>query len=319
MRRIRSLYRRRIEWAVISVKEHPIPFVIVVLGILSIALAVFGWVKYWDPKYWDWVRTAGDSVESGSTTIRNLGLVIAGLIALPLAIWRSVVAHKEANVAQQGLWNERYQKGAEMLGSAVLSVRLGGIYALRKLAEEHPEQYHIQIMELFCAFVRNPTNDNDIEFHPERDERRSKLGLELRMDVQEVMKAIGSRSSAGHSIERSHQYRLYLHDADISRSQLLSANLSDAWLSGANLSGAMLHNADLSGAMLRDTDLSGARLDGVFHVQGLTQAQLDEARADPNYPPRLQGLSDAETGEPLVWRGKSLDERAPLLPLSANR
>ena len=38
--------------------------------------------------FWDWLR--GD--ESGSTTIRNLGLVLAAIAALPLAIWRSIVA-----------------------------------------------------------------------------------------------------------------------------------------------------------------------------------------------------------------------------------
>ena len=32
-------------------------------------------------------------------------------------------------------------------------------YALQRLAEEHPERYHIQIMRLFCAFVRNPTGN----------------------------------------------------------------------------------------------------------------------------------------------------------------
>ena len=46
-----------------------------------------------------------------------------------------------------------------MLGSGVLSVRLGGIYALERLAKEHPEEYHIQIMELLCSFVRHPTRD----------------------------------------------------------------------------------------------------------------------------------------------------------------
>ena len=76
--------------------------------------------------FWEWLNGG----ESASTTIRNIALVAAGLIALLLAIWRAVVAELQANTAQQGLLNERYQKGAEMLGSDVLSVRLGGIYAL---------------------------------------------------------------------------------------------------------------------------------------------------------------------------------------------
>ena len=40
---------------------------------------------------------------------------------------------------------------------------------------------------------------------------------------------------------------------------------------------------------------------------GLTQAQLDSAIADPENPPKLEGVLDAETGEQLVWRGRALD------------
>ena len=102
--------------------------------------------------FWEWLGAG----ESGSSTIRNVGLVGAGLIALPLAFWRSIVADRQAKTAQQSLLNERCQRGAEMLGNGVLSVRLGGIYALQRLAEERPEQYHLQIMRLFCAFARQP-------------------------------------------------------------------------------------------------------------------------------------------------------------------
>ena len=95
--------------------------------------------------------------ESNGTAIRNLVLVMAAIAALPLAIWRSKVAERQAETAQRGLLNERYQKGGEMLGSKELSVRLGGIYALARLAREYPGDYHTQIMNLLCAFVRNPT------------------------------------------------------------------------------------------------------------------------------------------------------------------
>ena len=108
-------------------------------------------------KFWCWLGAG----ESGSTTIRNIALVIAALIGLPIAIWRSMVAERQATasqsqaeIAERGLLNERYQKGAEMLGSDVLSVRLGGIYALRQLAEEHPKDYHLQIMRLHSCVIR---------------------------------------------------------------------------------------------------------------------------------------------------------------------
>ena len=51
--------------------------------------------------FWEWLSGA----ESGSTTIRNVALVGAGLVALPLAIWRGVVADRQAKTAQQGLLN----------------------------------------------------------------------------------------------------------------------------------------------------------------------------------------------------------------------
>ena len=77
--------------------------------------------------------------------MRNIALVAAGLVALPLAILRGIVAERQAHTAQQDLLNERYQRGAGMLGSNVLSVRLGEVYALQCLAEDCPEQYDFQV------------------------------------------------------------------------------------------------------------------------------------------------------------------------------
>ena len=227
-----------------------------------------------------------------------------------------------------------------MLGSDVLSVRLGGIFALRRLAEEHPEQYHIQIIELFCAFARNPTKDNRIEFAPEGYGDQDEQIRTVRADVEGVMNAIGSRSLTGISLEqRSADFKLYLRDANLSDLQVQFAKLSGAWLTNANLSGAVLPHANLSCARLRqanlsgvelrhadmsdaklwganlskailyDANLSGTDLSGIaarsvankVPVCGLTQAQLDEARADPDKPPKLDGVLDAETGKPLVW------------------
>ena len=122
--------------------------------------------------YWDWLRAG----ESGSTTIRNVGLLIGAIIAMVLAVWRSRVAGRQAATAERGLLNDRFQKGAEMLGSDVLAVRIGGIYGLTHLAREHPHQYHVQVMRLFCSFVRGGT-----------------AGGMLNEDAKAVMDAIGAR------------------------------------------------------------------------------------------------------------------------------
>lgn len=362
--------------------------------------------------FWEWL-SGGDS---GSTTIRNIALVLAGIVALGLAGWRSTVADRQAKIAQQGLLNERYQKGAEMLGSHVLSVRLAGIYALQRLAAEHPEQYHLQVMRLFCAFVRLPTKDQILQ--PGRTPTWPGSPLGLRQDVESVMGAIGSRYSMGIALERKADYRLDLRGADLREAQILNADLSGAFfhhsdlsgtyvagadlteaffagadlsrarfldvrftgahLSWADLSGAMLQDAemvkmsfdnanlsganliranlsgsilqgakltgaaldranlsrtsflradlsrsllmeaDLSGASVLDTDLTSANISdanisgvqfsscGQLPATGLTQSQLDQARAHSENPPKLLGVLDAETNQQLVWHGRSL-------------
>ena len=173
----------------------------------------------------DWLS----SLESWSTIIRNFGLVIAAGIVLWFAKQRIVVADRQSKTAQRGLQNERYQKGAEMLGSAVLSVRLGGIYALARLAREEAGDYHTKIMRLLCGFVRHPVGESVEAALPikgltpaaelihgwdEENEAIDGVGkgppLRVREDVQAVMTAIGERIEAQIKTEKRENYRLEL-------------------------------------------------------------------------------------------------------------
>ena len=316
--------------------------------------------------YWEELRSDKESL---STTVRNVGLVIGGAIAILFAVWRSIVAEKQAKTAQRGLLNERYQKGAEMLGSLELSVRLGGIYAFARLAREHPGDYHTQIMSLLCAFVRNPTgepveaavpaegltpsakftvgfesdDEDDCDASGQLREGADVHPPRVREDVQAVMAAFRERSESQIETEEKERYCLNLFGANLKNVSLISANLrsarldlilakfmerinlsgaimSDANLSGAvmpiaNLIGANLTDANLNGADLNDAklhranlakaDLSGAELKG---CKGLTQKQLDQAVVQEGGSPKLEGAVDANTGEPLVWRGRSITE-----------
>ena len=288
-----------------------------------LTLIVFVAVLIFSILFWD----AWRGEESGSTAIRNLFLVIAAIVALPLAIWRSKVAERQAETAHRGLLNERYQKGAEMLGSEVLSVRLGGIYALARLARAHPGDYHTQIMSLLCAFVRNPPGVG-------KEKQDTK---KLREDVQAIMPAICVRSELQIEIEEKEFYfNLDLSGADLHGVSLLrvaslgnsnlqprpgiSANLKGAFLSCSNLSGAHLvfanlkdaqfFGANLEGAFLSRSNLSGADL---RDCKGLTQDQIDQAVArPPDKPPSLEDLVDAKTGKPLVWRGGNYEPKSQI-------
>ena len=130
-----------------------------------------------------------------------------------------------------------------MLGSRVLSTRLGGVHALARLAKEHPEQYHIQIIELLCAFVRNPP-----EFIAPQEDTYYPYSLDsprASEDVRAAIVAIGKRSQTALDIERQERYTLDLHGSN---------------LNGANLSGANLESADLSKSTLVSANLCGANL-----------------------------------------------------------
>ena len=106
---------------------------------------------------WAWLRAGASETGSNGETLRTVGLLIGGFVALCFGIWRASVAERQsdaaqkqvgavllqADTAQKGLLNDRHQRGAQMLGSEVLAVRLGGVYALQQLAEEHPNEYHV--------------------------------------------------------------------------------------------------------------------------------------------------------------------------------
>ena len=128
------------------------------VGALAVIAALSGVVWGWEWFRWawwccwNWLGAVSEYKESRSTTLRNIGLVVGGGIAIWVAYRRSVISHR-------GLQNERYQKAAEMLGNKVMAVRLGGIYALHRLGKDDPEQYHVEIMRLLSSFVRYPTEE----------------------------------------------------------------------------------------------------------------------------------------------------------------
>ncbi len=283
---------------------------------------------------WDWLT--GD--ESGSATIRNIGLVIAGSLAIPLAIWRAIVADRQASsaqhqtvIAQQSLLNERYQKAAEMLGNALLSVRLGGIYALQALIEEHAEQYYVRCMRLLCAFVRNPPVDERLTPRSDKEMTRWGGGIRLRADVQAVMDMMRSRDDRLMALEGRAQFEVDfrgsdlrgsnlrqvnftgvdLRDADLSGAYAVGANMSRVGLSGARLYKTMLAAADLSGTYFSGADISRTWFCGKSSVHGrrfdspaigIELHRFYRARARKGNPPILGGVVlEAKSQEPLVW------------------
>ena len=289
-------------------------------------------------RYWNYLH---DDQEPLSSTVRNMSLIIGGIVAIELALWRSLVgerqtavAQRQAETAQRDLLNQQFQKGAEMLGSSVLSVRLGGIYALRHLAIEHPEQYHVQVMEQLCAYVRGAngvdgqltavkekhvvTREEYLTYHPEREDLPNEWAIErfrARDDIQEAMNAIAFCHDGNLKIETEQNYWLNLAGADLRGLVLSDMNLSRApWNFIGSTSFrqklAISLRTDMRRAKLHDALLLGTNLSRVdlSEATGLTEFSLRLAYNYTDEEPRLSGVIDDNTGKPIVWHELTDDE-----------
>ena len=192
--------------------------------------------------------------------------------------------------------------------------------------DEYPKDYQIQIMDLYTAFVRHPT-EVEVKQTQSKFELPHRVTNELptkpiRQDVEEVMQIVGDRSQRGVKYEIRKKYYLNLREAKLQSAYLFKAffaggdfcmaDLSDSSLEKCDFSGALFYysnlaKADFEGANLVGANLSGARFseNGKRRARGLTQSQLESACADANSPPILDGVLDAETGKQLVWWGSN--------------
>lgn len=249
--------------------------------------------------------------ESGSTTIRNLGLVVAAAIGLPLAIWRSRVAerqaeaaHRQAETAFRSLLNDRFQKAAEMLGHpASAAVRIGGINALARLARERTADFHLPVARLLAAFVSDTA--------PRRADGQAEttsnsLGAQAGESTagthtHEPAPSVETSWRRGSSWEAELLHLRLAADRevgpvrglpkDVEEVMVLVSNRTDSQaaleiaegfrmnLAGSSLRGLRLHGADLSRFVFTKADLRRIRAwDGLFTEAVLAGADLSAAR-----------------------------------------
>ena len=227
---------------------------------------------------------------------RTLAQILAGCGLLVGLYWtsRRVKATEDnVSVAEEGHITERFTRAIEQLGHAEMAIRLGGIYALERLAKDS-EKDHGPIMEVLTAYVREKaTKEGEYVLLPVTAEKPT-------TDIQAILTVLGRRKTTGpnrrigggsveggvpgqwqtsgkgrgpDSLDLNHTHLVgaelisadlttaNLAGANLSGATLVGANLSMATLAGANLYEAKLYEADLTMADLNAADLSGATLD----------------------------------------------------------
>ena len=336
--------------------------------------------------FWDGFSTGINRLDDRADVVRNLGLVVGGIVALAIAIWRSKAAQDQVTVSERGRLDRRFRSGVELLSEKEVVSRLAGIRMLEQLAKLEPDLFRDDVTHVLCEFARNPTaiDESDMEavnvlprFRPHEgqsgNDRRVVIDSSRREEIERAVEVVSSCNTAamtehpdaplelnlaGLAVYEAQLNHMNLSGANLSGAQLISVDLSGANLSGANISSSnlfyanlnatnltstdltrtVLSLADLQNAQLADADLSYAELDGaaMLGVQinnsiftgavlsragvatpdsemageaidevtatGLTQATIDQMRVVDDNPPRLTGVLDAETGEPLEWR-----------------
>ena len=151
------------------------------------------------------------------------GLFAAG--ALVFTARNFTLSRRTFELTEQGQVTDRYTKAIEQLGSDKLDVRIGGIYALERVARDSARD-HPTVMEVLSAFVREHSHE---QRSPTPEPTDALPTRRTRPDVQAAVTVIGRR------ISRNDRERIDL--------------------SGALLSGALLADTDLAGAILSGADL----------------------------------------------------------------
>jgi len=226
-------------------------------------------------------------------------LVTAGAVAT----WQQVQTSREGQIT------ERFSRAVDQIGSVNLDVRIGGIYALRRIAlNSRTDRNTVQYM--LAAFVRNhalwAVGSPDGPQHPTPSVDEHLPWLQVRApDIQAAISVLSRRPDPDRT-RPLYLSRVDLRSAQLDRACLTGtwirhANLARAWLRGtkldcsdlkntdlrrahlaeaslvkANLAGAYLEGAELARADLRGADLRGADMRALH----LREAQLTNARAD---------------------------------------
>lgn len=192
--------------------------------------------------------------------------------------WRNVKASEEKQIT------ERFSQAVGLLGKTELEVRLGGIYALERIARDSQKDYW-QIIEILTAYVRTKAQWKDENTCISNEEA---ITHDLSIDIQAVLTILKRRNSNETHIEPNH--------IDLSKT-----NLSFAYLKEANLDRANFNNACLKKINFHRASLRRAR----FWNADLTEADL-----------KFAVLNDAELGRAILqkadlWEAKL--QRAELI------
>ena len=194
----------------------------------------------------------------------------AGLLAAGALLFTA----RNFTLSREGQVTDRYTKAIEQLGSDKLDVRIGGIYALERVARDSAKD-HPTIMEVLTAFIREHSREPwPVDSAGQQGEKKT------RPDVQAAVTVAGRRDAKRDILP------IDFAGANLARANL-AARTSPADLAGADLTGA---NLDRRGPRRREPRRREPRRRGPHRrgphrlanaKLGATPARTSPARTSP--------------------------------------
>jgi uncharacterized protein YjbI with pentapeptide repeats len=242
-------------------------------------------------------RIALENAIAGSLVQTAGGLLL--FVTAYVSLQTLKATQRNVLVAEEKQVTERFTQAINQLGNeGNITIRLGGIYALERIARDS-EKDHWPIMEVLTSFIQEKSVQLDIRqtkklLSTNTEQVENSPLPKITKDVQAALTVIGRRDTKrdpeGKYLDLSKAYLVQavligadLTKADLSHANLIKANLTQAILPqavliGADLTAACLAGADLCEARLVQADLSHANLrKATLRQANLTRAILTEA------------------------------------------
>ncbi|MGW0994621.1 pentapeptide repeat-containing protein [Streptomyces sp. NPDC002520] len=247
---------------------------------------------------------AADRLNAVNNVRTTLLQALGGAVVLfgACATWRQLrVSQDGLSATREGNITDRFSRAVDQLGSDKLDVRIGGIYALWRIAD-HSDRDHEAVVSIMAAYLRThlpwPPQDASV---PVADVPINSVSpLETRAaDAQTALTCLGVLYEERRpewlnvsltDLRRADCDGLWLHGVNFDGACLEAASIYQANLSKASLIAANLRHAELGTSILQQVrclqaDLRGARLvkadlrSADFTRADLREANLRKARA----------------------------------------